>query len=140
MRNIAEKLGVTDHILFTGPLADASQYMVDFDVIVVPTIPYGNNLGEGFGLVTVESMAASVPTVVTLCGGLPEIVEDGISGVVIPVKSSNAVAEAVVKLLEDKSNRERIGAAGRCRIERYFTITHTVDKLVSLYSRVKKES
>jgi glycosyltransferase involved in cell wall biosynthesis len=133
LNNLVEELGIDDRIICPGMIPDASKYMADFDVIVIPTIPYGNDPGEGFGLVVIESMAACVPPVVTSCGAFPEIIEDGISGLLVPPKSAEGIAEAVVKLLEDNTTRKKMGLAARSRVESFFRLERVVDEIHKIY-------
>jgi glycosyltransferase involved in cell wall biosynthesis len=129
IKRMIQDLDISEYVILTGMIPDASRYMADFDVIVVPSIPPG----EGFGMVVVESMAAVVPPIVTSYGAFPEIVEDGLSGLIVQPKSSTEIAEAVVKLLDNEAIRKEMGQAARERVERFFSIERVADDIQKFY-------
>ena len=131
--SIIENLGIKDRIILTGKIPHASKYMAEFDVIVAPNIP---KPGEGFGLAVVESMAAGTPPVVTLCGAFPEIVENGVSGLLVTPQSSKAIAEGVIKLLSDDKYRKRLGDVARQHVEKHFKISRVIDDIYNIYQEI----
>jgi glycosyltransferase involved in cell wall biosynthesis len=76
---------------------------------------------EGLGLVILEAMASGIPVVSTDCGGPSTLIEDGDTGYLVPVKDDKALAERVARLLRTPDERERMGAKGRERVERFFS-------------------
>ncbi len=101
---------LTGHVDEVMPLLDAT------DVLLHPT------LVDAFPTALLEAMAASVPIVASAVGGIPEIVEDGLTGVLVPAPpDAEHVAAALAPLLEDAAERRRLGEAGRARYERDFT-------------------
>lgn len=98
------------------------------DVVVVPS---GNE--EAFGLVNLEAMATAVPVIATRVGGIPEIVEDGKSGRLIPIHTISASLSAVItELLQDQNKIQRMGKQGRETVRRGFRWQHTASRWLSL--------
>ena len=88
---------------------------------------------ESFGLAVLEAMACGTPVVASDVGGIPEIVEDGVSGLLVPVGDPAALAAAAVRLLEDRELRERLAAAGAERARTVFPFERQVDAYVEWY-------
>jgi len=81
-------------------------------------------------------MAAGKPVVATNVDGIPEIVHDGITGYLVPPRNPGALANAICTLLRDPVSGERMGKAGRARVEREFTIQKTVRSYEALYAHI----
>ncbi len=113
---LLERARANDHIVFTGnvPPAEVYEHMAMFDVLTHPTYR------EGFGKVLQEAMGMSLPIITTAIPGPSEVVEDGVSGVLVEVKNAAALAEAMERLYADADLRASLSAAGRARAERYF--------------------
>lgn len=84
---------------------------------------------EALGVATMEAMAMSVPVVVTRVGGVPELVSDGVEGLLVPPRDSDAVAAALERVLRDGKLAQRMGRAGRGKVERAFHSRLSVDHL-----------
>jgi glycosyltransferase involved in cell wall biosynthesis len=82
---------------------------------------YPSTVGEPFGLTMLESLASGKPMIVTNSGGMPEVIQDGINGYVVPVRDYEAIATKIIILMDDKNLRERIGTTGRKIVELRFT-------------------
>jgi glycosyltransferase involved in cell wall biosynthesis/GT2 family glycosyltransferase len=100
------------------------------DIFVAPS------LYESFGLIYLEAMARAKPVVACRVGGVPEVVVDGETGLLVPPEDPPALAEAILKLLADAGLRERLGQAGRRRYEQHFTTRVMAQKTLELYRRV----
>ena len=125
----AAERGVDDLIAFEG-FRPAVEVMADFDVFVLPS------LWEGFGLVLVEAMAAGRPVVASAVGPIPEIVVDGVTGLLVPPGDPPALAEAIVRLLRDPELAAAFGRAGRARVERELRVDTMVARTESLYDEL----
>jgi glycogen(starch) synthase len=92
---------------------------------------------ETFGISCVEAMAFGLPVVATRAGGLPEVVEDGVTGLLAPPGDSAALADAVCRLLADADLRRRMGEAGRERVLSQFTAKRIVQETITVYERAR---
>jgi len=79
------------------------------------------SLNEAAGMVLIEAQAAGVPVVATRVGGIPEVVQDGITGILVPPKDPGALARAIRVLLQDKEMRMLMGSCGRERVRGRFS-------------------
>ncbi len=127
LQELAVDLGMADRLIFTGNRGDIAALMGCLDLLV-----HCAHI-EGFGRVLVEAMAAAVPVVATAVGGIPEVVEDGRTGILVGEGDHMAVAAAVGELLRDPDRRRRMGAAGRRRVEERFSLESHVDRIVEVY-------
>jgi spore coat protein SA len=91
---------------------------------------------EPFGIPVIEAMAAGLPVIATRGGALPEVVRDGETGILVERGDSQELAGAIGKLLSDPSLRQRMGAAGRKRVQQLFTWDRSVARLQELYARI----
>ncbi len=117
------------HVL--GYRRDAPALTAACDVFVLPSIKR-----EGLARSLIEAMAYGVAPVVTNCGGSPELVVDGASGLVVPVRDSAALAAAIRRLHDAPALRERLAAGARERIRTDFRIEDTIAKTLQLYRRL----
>lgn len=125
----ARRLGISGAVRFLGWRRDLPCVLASSDVVVVPS------LTETFGLVALEAMAVGTPVVASRVGGLPELVDDGVTGILVPPSSPDALAGAVQRLLLDADLRSRLGQAARHRARRY-RLTAAVDKYQRIYEEV----
>lgn len=131
--------GLADSVIFTGFRKDILITLAALDVIVIPSRVIDKGHGEGFGRVAIEAMAVGVPIVSSDTGGLKEIVEDGVSGLLVPEGDPAAIADAVLSLLTNKDKAKALAAAGRARFDALYSVK-LIAKLQSLYyDIIKKE-
>jgi glycosyltransferase involved in cell wall biosynthesis len=121
--------GLAEIITFTGRLAHRSmlEVVASADIVVIPS------RFEGFGLTAIEAMALERPVVVTAVGGLLEIVESGVSGVVVPAQQPPELANALSELAASRDTREAYGRAGRQRVEQLFALPQIAGQVNALY-------
>jgi glycosyltransferase involved in cell wall biosynthesis len=93
---------------------------------------------ETFGISVIEAMAYGLPVVATNVGGLPEVVEDGVTGILVPPGNAKALADALVRLLRDPDLRARMGQAGRERVRAEFTVDRVVTQTLAVYESVRR--
>jgi glycosyltransferase involved in cell wall biosynthesis len=120
-----------DRIHLLGFQPDASRLAVDFDVITLPSLRR-----EGLPRAIIEGMSQGIPPVVTDSGGSAELVESGISGLVVPAGDPSALAAAFDRLLSDDEARVAMGLAARQRIASHFSIEATVAATLGVYHDV----
>ena len=114
MRRHADDIGVADVVTFTGPRTDIPEVMCSLDVLVVPSWT------EGFGRVVVEAGAVGTPVVGTNVGGIPEALEDGVTGVLVPPRDPAAMGAAVLRVLDDQAWRAQVAAVAPVRVRERF--------------------
>jgi glycosyltransferase involved in cell wall biosynthesis len=118
MKTYARDLGVEHVVHFAGSRSDIPDVMRSIDVLVVPS------LNEGFGRVIIEANAAGTPAVGAEAAGIPEVIEDGVTGLLVPPRDPAAMAAACLRLLDDREWRERLrGALPQWVAERFSPAT-----------------
>jgi L-malate glycosyltransferase len=130
----ARALGLGERVVFTGFRSDVPDLLSLVSVSVLPS------LSEGLSNVVLEAMAAGVPVVATSVGGTPEIVDDGVTGLLVPPRDAEALAHAISSLLADPARRLAIGEAGRRRVEERFSLEAMVRATEQLYERLLREA
>ena len=95
---------------------------------------------EGFCNAVLEAQAIQLPVVVSDAGGLPENVDDGITGFVVPRRNSRAAADKIIELARNRDLRVRMGQAGRQRVEERFDLSSQIQKFESLYNAIMSRS
>ncbi len=103
-----------------------------YDIFVLPS------LEEGFGLALIEAMSYGKPVIATRTGGIPEIIEDGVNGILVPPKDHKALANALVSLLSDTDLRKRLALEGQRRSQ-LFTVNKMVCKIEDTYEGLIKQ-
>jgi L-malate glycosyltransferase len=118
------------HVLLPGFRTDVLGCMKSFDLVAMSSVT------EGLGTSLLDAMAASRPIVATRAGGIPEIVEDGLNGVLVPPRDHREMARQIVRLLGDAALRQRMGEAGLARVRKDFTVERMVERTAAVYARV----
>src|SRR6185503_3657184 len=95
-----------------------------------------SSVTEGLGTSLLDAMACSRAIVGTSAGGIPEIVEDGVTGLLVPPRDHPALAAAIVRALKDDELRRRMGEAGLARVNARFTVERMVAETAAVYARV----
>jgi glycosyltransferase involved in cell wall biosynthesis len=126
----AERLGVRDRVVFAGHREDAASLVGELDLLVLPSWT------EGLPGVVLEAMARSRAVVATPVGGTPEVVADGETGLLVPPRDPDALADAVSRLLADPELRRRMGEAGRRRVAEHFTAESMTRRVLEIYDEV----
>jgi glycosyltransferase involved in cell wall biosynthesis len=116
------------NVLFLGERRDARSLLPAFDILAVPSIGR-----EGFGLSALEAMDAGVPVIASRLGGLPEVVDDGRTGVLVPPGEPAALAAALASLLEHPERQRTLGAEGKRRVSERFRAARQAEQIENLY-------
>jgi glycosyltransferase involved in cell wall biosynthesis len=127
LRALAKELGIEDGIRFLGYVAPVQRAIEDAAAIVVPS------MGEGFGMVALEAMERARPVIAAEIGGLGELVEDGVTGYLVPPGEAEPLADAIVRLASDLPRAARMGSAGRRRALEQFLQERCTDRTELLY-------
>jgi glycosyltransferase involved in cell wall biosynthesis len=122
-----EELGIEKKVTFTGFRSDSEALMKHFDIFCLPSI------SEGLSSAILVAMATSLPVVATQVGGIPELVMDGKTGILVPPDDAAQLADGLCRVLESPQLREKMGYAGRQRIEEQFTLGRKLSETETLY-------
>ncbi|MFQ5901665.1 MAG: glycosyltransferase [Thermodesulfobacteriota bacterium] len=122
------ELGIGKRVIFAGCKADVSPYMQIMDMIVLPS-----SEREGLGISLIEAMALSKPVVATNIGGVPEVVDDGITGILVKPGDSNTLSDAINRLLNSQDLMHSMGQNGRERYLKIFTQNRMLKGIEGLY-------
>ena len=131
VRAQVDRLSLKEAVHFDGFRKDVANAVHDLDLLVHASIT-----GEPFGQVVVEGMAARKPVVATAGGGIPEIVEDGKTGLLVPMNDAKAMADAICKILDDPKLSTEMGRAGHARVREHFTAPITTRSVEAVYGRM----
>jgi L-malate glycosyltransferase len=118
------------HVLLPGFRTDVLGCIKGFDVFVMSSVT------EGLGTSLLDAMACSRPIVATRAGGIPEIVEDGATGLLVPTRDARALAQAILDMLRNAELRGRLGAAGFARVHERFTVERMVAETAAVYQKL----
>ena len=127
LHQIARDQGIERHVIFTGRRDDIPAVTAAFDVAVLPSYR------EAQGLTILEAMALSRPVVASRVGGIPEMIEDGRNGLLVPPHDPPALAAAIARLLTDHQLADMIGRAGHDTVHDRFCIQLMVNAVQALY-------
>jgi glycosyltransferase involved in cell wall biosynthesis len=123
-------LHLEKHVLLPGFREDVLALLKGFDVFVM------SSETEGLGTSILDAMACGKPVVATRTGGIPEIVDDGVTGLLVPPRDAQALADAIMTLLNDEPLRARMGAAGLALVREQFTVERMVAATIAVYEQV----
>lgn len=132
----ASQLGIAHRVHFTGQLerARAAAYLAAADVFALPIVSAQG--ADGLPNTLLEAMGAARPIVASRVAGVPDVIEDGRHGLVVPDRDPVALATAIVRLLDNRTLARQMGAAARQRIENELTWEHTVARFERVYRQV----
>lgn len=140
LEQLVRSLNVSERVRFHGYInqnIDFEKYinlLQSFDIFTILSIIDS----ETFGVAAVEASACGIPIVATNVGGLPEVVDDGVSGIIVPPKNAEQVAFALEKLIADKGLRDKMGINGREKVEKQYDWQNNVNQMVSLYRKLSR--
>lgn len=123
-------LGLESRVRFLGVRNDVPDLLRAADVFVFPSRWEGNPLS------VLEAMAAGLPVVATAVGGVPELVEDGVSGILVPNEDLEGLTTAMLRMVQQPDLRAQMGRAARCRAVERFDIQQTVRAYEALYEEI----
>ena len=133
IRRLSSELGLDATVTFAGFRRDVPDVMASFDILAFPSH------AESFGVVLIEAMAMAIPVVSTNCDGVLDIVVDGETGLFVHPRAAGELAAALLRLVDSKDLRTRLGAAGRRRALALFDRNRQIDRLESIYREILAE-
>ena len=107
-----------------------------FQAIKLSDVFVMSSISEGFPMAPAEAMVLGVPVIATRVGGIPELIEDGVSGLLVPPRNSKMLAQAIKNVLQDNNLKEMLASNGIKRIKNHFSSTIICNKLVNFYQGV----
>ncbi|HET9423040.1 MAG TPA: glycosyltransferase family 4 protein, partial [Nocardioides sp.] len=122
-----DSLGLTERVRMLGSVADPAPVLRDADLFVL------TSAAENCPLSLLQAMATGLPVVTTAVGGIPEVVREGVDGLLCPAGDEGALVVALAALADDRDLRSGMGRSGRARIESGYTVGHCVDGLLKVY-------
>ncbi len=129
----SEKLNVADRIIFTGFRSDIKEILASIDVLAMPS------LLEGLPMVLLEAMAMANPIVATRIDGITEVLENSKTGLLVPAKNSHTLAEAIVRILDDKEKANFFGQNAREAAKEKFSVKKMVEQIELAYEKLLHE-
>jgi glycosyltransferase involved in cell wall biosynthesis len=126
----ARALGISERVRFLGFQEHTSHFLRGFDIFVLPS------LSEGLSSGILAAMAASLPVVASDIGGIPELVQHRVTGLLVPPRNPEPLAEALTELIDSADLRHRYGQAGRSRVMKHFTLEQKVKRTLAIYEEL----
>ncbi len=127
LKDTARKLGISERVHLLGARNDVAAVMQALDLLVI------NSTAEPFGLVALEAMASGTPVLAAACDGLPEIIEHGVDGWLVPPGDEAALVAAILKLSDSPELRARLASAGKKKVAARFLVNRYMTELQSFY-------
>lgn len=131
MKEYARDIKVYDKVVFTGFQNNVGEFLKAFDIFVLASKK------EGLGTSVLDAMAAGLPVVATEAGGIPEIIQHKINGLLVPVHDSNALSEALTELINDSASRDSLAINAKNAVKKY-DINLTIERYIDLYKELSK--
>ena len=128
LMRLSREYSIEKNVLFFGHRTDIPELLSLIDIVVQPS------LEEGFGITMIEAMSLEKPVIGSRVGGIPEVIDDGVTGLLVPPADAEALASAISELIKQSAKRKELGLAGRARVEKKFTIDVMLEEYEKLYS------
>jgi N-acetyl-alpha-D-glucosaminyl L-malate synthase BshA len=131
---LAMRLGIGDRVDFVGKQENVNELLALSDLMLMPSEM------ESFGLAALEAMACRVPAIATRVGGVPELIDDGVNGLLYEVGDVDGMAEGAISILSDPAQLERMSNAARRTAQDHFCASRIIPLYESYYERILSES
>jgi glycosyltransferase involved in cell wall biosynthesis len=125
-------LHLSQHVVFAGFRADALAVLKGLDLFVMSSVT------EGLGTSLLDAMAAGRPIVATRAGGIPEVVVDRATGLLVPPRDADALAAAILEMLRNEAMRREMAAAGFARVRQRFSVDRMVEETLRVYAALAR--
>jgi glycosyltransferase involved in cell wall biosynthesis len=126
----SKELKIDRNVIFTGIRRDIPGILAIMDIFILPSI------FEGFGIVLLEAMAAGKPVIASRVGGIPEIINHNLNGILVEPANSAEIAAAILNLLKEPAKMRRMGEAGREEVKKRFSADTMAKKIETLYNEI----
>ena len=130
LKRQVKDLHLERQVLLTGFRPDALSLQMGFDLFAMSSVT------EGMGSALLDAMAMGQATVATRAGGIPEVIVDGQTGILVQTRDAHALASAIVRLLEEPDRRTRFGAAGYERVRQCFSVEQMLQRTIDAYDHL----
>jgi glycosyltransferase involved in cell wall biosynthesis len=132
-----EQLGLRDHVLLLGrqPRNRVKELLAESDVMVLPSITTPEGRQEGIPVALMEAMATELPVISTRISGIPELIDHGTNGLLVPERNAEALAHALILLQSNPQVGLQLGAAGRSKVLQEFHLQQNTETLAQLFQR-----
>ncbi|MEE9144670.1 MAG: glycosyltransferase family 4 protein [Candidatus Binatia bacterium] len=127
LKKIALGLGLQQEVTFEGFVSDIPNFLSAIDILVL------SSLYEGLGVAVLEAMAAGKAVIATRVGGLPELVHERVTGLLVPPRDPQALAQSIAQLVSQRHVVQRMGSKARERVQQYFTLEQMAKKNEDYY-------
>ncbi|MBL7068436.1 MAG: lipopolysaccharide heptosyltransferase II [Candidatus Omnitrophica bacterium] len=125
---LVRRLGLSQVVEFTGWKEDIPEVMSQLDLLVLPSVTQ-----EAFGRVIIEAQACGVPVVATRIGGIVDLIEDGVNGLLVTPEDIQALTESMLKIYKDPESAQRLAVEARRNVEEKFSLDKMAQRTVDLY-------
>ncbi len=130
----AKRLKLDIRFMGALPASEVRTYMSKASIFCVPSVQAENGDSEGFGMVFAEAQAMGTPVVSSIHGGIPEAVEDGVTGLLVPERNTQAIALAIIRLLDNNALWNQFSVRASDRIRQHFCLERQTHALEAIYA------
>ncbi|MDH5716665.1 MAG: glycosyltransferase [Spirochaetia bacterium] len=129
LKKLSKDLGISNDTIFTGKVSheEVVKYYNMLNICIISSVQ------ESFGVAAIEASACEKPVIVSNVGGLPEVIEDGVTGIVVPPKDPEAIAKAVQKLIDNPKFIKTYGQNGRIRVKKLYNWEDNINLMINIY-------
>ncbi len=128
----AKELKINEKVFFMPAVANTAEVLQEIDIFVMPS------LNEGLGLSVLEAQACSLAVIASNVGGIPTLVKDELTGLLVSAKQPRALAAAIMKIMQNKEVAMRLGQSARREVEKKFDLEQMAQKVEKVYKQVLK--
>ncbi|MDI3480563.1 MAG: hypothetical protein PWQ97_218 [Tepidanaerobacteraceae bacterium] len=130
LKDMVDELQIMRNVIFLGYQENVEGLVADFDVFILPSV------SEGMGLALLEAMALGKPVVATEAGGIPEVVKNGVNGLLVPPKDEGSLAEAIITILTSGQKAFSLGQAAKTTVFEKFSAKTMAEKTMEIYDKI----
>jgi glycosyltransferase involved in cell wall biosynthesis len=127
LSSMVKKAGLDRDVLFTGFLENSEEWLPALDIFVLPS------LTEGTPMALLEAMAMGIPVIASAVGGVPDVIEDGINGFLVPPGESRAIHERIMLLIDKPDQMKRLSRAGKETVNSRYNVRDWCRRIEQMY-------